>query len=350
MSRLNVRPAVVVLVAVALVGSVLAGGVVAQEGTPTAEEEEPMDETPTDGEEQEETPTDGEEQEETPTDGEEQEETPMEEPAEPEESYVRVLHASPDAPAVDVYVENETFLTNFSFGNVSDYVVLSPGNYSLTITAAGDREAVVFDGTVSLEPGARTIAAAGELRPNTATEFELVSWADDATQPAEDEAAVSVVHLSPDAPAVDVTTADGAVLAENVSYPTATNYTTVPAGNYTAQVRAAAPENDGPVVAEVDVSLEGETAYSALALGYLEPAENASLEQPFQVSLVEDATTVTENGTATVLLPLDDEMMDEPTPTEEAEEEPETTPTEEAEEEPETTPTDAGMTETAAEG
>jgi hypothetical protein len=333
MSRLNVRPAVVVLVAVALVGSVLAGGVVAQEGTPTAEEEEPMDETPTDGEEPAETPMD---------------EQPEEEPAEPEESYVRVLHASPDAPAVDVYVENETFLTNFSFGNVSDYVALSPGNYSVTITAAGDREAVVFDGTVTLEPGARTIAAAGELRPNTATEFELVSWADDATQPAEDEAAVSVVHLSPDAPAVDVTTADGAVLAENVSYPTVTNYTTVPAGNYTAQVRAAAPENDGPVVAEVDVSLEGETAYSALALGYLEPAENASLEQPFRVSLVEDATTVTENGTATVLLPLDDEMMDESTPTEEPEGE--ATPTEEPEEEPEATPTDAGMTETAAEG
>ncbi|WP_276260201.1 DUF4397 domain-containing protein [Haloglomus litoreum] len=361
MPRTTVRSVVTVLIALALVGSAAAGTTIAlgttqeeptpTEGTPMAETptgtpaEEAPEETPTE-EAPEETPTE-EAPEETPTE-EAPEETPTEEPTDnvtEGPSYVRALHASPDAPPVDVYVENQTFLTNLSFANVSDYAELAPGTYNLTVTAAGDREAVVFDGAVALEPGAVTIAATGATEPNTLTEFALVGYSDDAPQPAENESALRVLHLSPDAPTVDVTTAGGAVVAENLTFRNASDYVTVPAGNYTAEIRLATASNDGPIVTTANVSLQGGSAYSALALGYVVP-DNSS--QSFRVGLIEDATTVTENGTTTVRLPGDD-GMGEPTPTPEPEgtptPEPEGTPTAEPEgtptAEPEATPTEA---------
>lgn len=218
-----------------------------------------------------------------------------EEPDAQETSYLRVIHASPDAPPVDVMVDDETVLTDVPFGAVSDYLSLPAGSHNITITAANESDTVVFDGQVTVEPRTvTTLVAAGEVGENATTPFDPILFADDAVTPADDQAAISVVHLSPDAPAVDVTARNGSVvLANNVSYANASDYVTVPAGDYTVEIRQATADDDGPVVATTDVSLSGGTAYSALAVGYLE-SDNASAEAPFQVVLTEDATKTIE--------------------------------------------------------
>jgi hypothetical protein len=270
------RPTLAVLLAVTLLGSLVGGVVVAQQ---------------------------------VPTDDTDQTQ---------ESTYLRVVHASPDAPAVDVYVDNESTLTDVSFGAVSEYLSLDAGSYNVTITAAGDREAVVFEGNVTLDPRTvTTLAASGEVGEiatdgenvtdgenatdgenvtdgenatdgeNVTEPFAPVLYEDDALRPAANDSAISVVHLSPDAPAVDVTTANGTVLADSLTFQNRSEYLTVPAGDYTVQIRADAPDQNGTVVTTVDVSLEEGTAYSAMALGYL----NAMGEQrPFEVALTEDAT------------------------------------------------------------
>lgn len=217
-------------------------------------------------------------------------------------SYLRVVHASPDAPAVDVHVENETVLSNVSFGTVSDYLALPSGTYNVSIVANGT-DTAVFDGEVAVEPrSVTTVAATGEVTQDGEEPFEPVFFADDAFTPGANESALSVVHLSPDAPAVDITAGNGSVvLADNVSFGNASDYVTVPAGNYTVEIRPATAGNDGTVVATVDVSLAGGEAYSAFAVGYLTP-DDAPAETPFQVVLTEDATL-------TLKLPSDDETM-----------------------------------------
>jgi hypothetical protein len=206
-------------------------------------------------------------------------------------SYLRVVHASPDAPAVNVSVDNETVLSDVSFGAVSDYLSLQAGTYNVTIAAAEDPDTVVFDGEVTLDPASvTTVAASGEISEDAATSFEPVLFDDNAIEPGDNESAISVVHLSPDAPTVDVTAADGeVVLADNVSFQNASDYVTVPAGDYTVEIRAATEDNDGEVVTTVDASLENGTAYSAMAVGYLSP-NDAPADTPFEVLLTEDAT------------------------------------------------------------
>ncbi len=221
-------------------------------------------------------------------------------------AYVRAVHASPDAPAVDVLVNNETVLSNVSFGDVSEYLTVEAGTYNVTIAAADDPDTVVFDDAVTFEPRSVTsLAASGEISEDADTTFEPVLFEDSAFTPAENESAISIAHLAPDAPAVDVTAGNGSVvLADDVTFQNASDYVTVPAGNYTAEIRAATEDNNGSIVTTVDVSLHGETAYTAWAVGYLNPDE-APADTPFEVLLTEDATM-------TLQLPSDDmgEMED----------------------------------------
>ena len=83
---------------------------------------------------------------------------------------IRVLHASPDAPAVDV-VAGETgdaLFENVSFGE-SGYVEVPEGEYTLDIYPAGDRDTSVFEVDVSLTGGTVYSAfAIGYLEPEGA--------------------------------------------------------------------------------------------------------------------------------------------------------------------------------------
>jgi len=125
-------------------------------------------------------------------------------------SYLRVAHMSPDAPAVDVMIDNETVVEGAQFGNVTGYLTLPAGTYNATIAVADQSSNVLFEGNLTLEPRTvATLAASGEFSTGSSTDFEPVLFEDDAWEPNNDSAAVSLVHLSPDAPAVDVVVTEG---------------------------------------------------------------------------------------------------------------------------------------------
>lgn len=205
------------------------------------------------------------------------------------QAQIRLVHASPDAPPVDIYVDGEPAVENLSFGNATDYVSVQPGMHNITITEAGNPDNVVFQQDVPVRPGQYTIAAAGEISQNATQQFEPVLLVDDA-QVGQNESMVRLAHLSPDAPAVDVTVAGtGDVLFDNVTFGNATDYETVPPGNYTLEVRQATANNDGAVVQTVNVSVEGGQAYTAIATGYVNP-DQAPSNESFRVMVLEDMT------------------------------------------------------------
>lgn len=187
------------------------------------------------------------------------------------EARLRAVHASPDAPNVDVYVDDAEALTDVSFGTVSDYLPLSTGSHAVRITAAGDADTVVFDEEVELMAADYTAVALGELEEGAENAFAVQMLEDAAEAPDDETAVVRLVHASPDAPAVDVTVeSSGDAVFDGVAFgETAT--AEVPAGDYTLQVRGDTENNDGDVAASFDVTVEGGTAYTAIAAGYLTP-------------------------------------------------------------------------------
>ena len=201
---------------------------------------------------------------------------------------LRVAHMSPNAPNVDVYVDDSAVLEDVPFGAVSGYLDLSAGAHTVEVTAAGDPDTSVFEGEVSLESGqAYTVAAVGELGDMADQPFEPLVLEDDNSEVGSDTARVRLVHASPDAPAVDVTLAsNGDALYDGVSYGES-GYVEVPAGDYTLQVRGDTESNDGDVAASFDLSLAGGQVYTAFAAGYLTPDDEPA-DTPFELVVAQD--------------------------------------------------------------
>jgi hypothetical protein len=117
-------------------------------------------------------------------------------------ALVRLLHAVPDAPAVDVFVGGTLAAGGVRFGDLSGYLPLYAGEYPVEIRPAGG-SAVAISGTLRVTGGkAYTAAAVGRLAGSPAASIAV--FEDDQTKPAAGRSRLRVVHLSPDAPAVDV--------------------------------------------------------------------------------------------------------------------------------------------------
>ena len=215
----------------------------------------------------------------------------------------RVVHASPDAPNVDIYADEEPAIEDLGFGEVSSYAELEAGTYQVQVTAAGDPDTVVFDEEIEIESGmVNTAVAYGEATGGPETGFSVEILEDDLSDPGDDTSRVRLFHAVPDAGAVDVvvTQAPGGdggdgnetnggqnqVLFEGVDFGESDTQE-VPAGDYTLGVVPAGEENGQPV-AEFDLSAEGGTAYSAFAIGYVDP-EAADSDAAFEVVVAEDA-------------------------------------------------------------
>ena len=185
---------------------------------------------------------------------------------------VRVVHAIPDAPPVDVAVgDTDGVLDEFPFASVSPYVDLRKGSYEVTVTVddAGDVIATPFDEELTVEANTDyTVAATGTLDTEDDADPVLVPFVDDNDPAPADAARVRAVHLSPNAPPVDVAVAGGPALIEDLAFREASEYIEVPGGEYTLAIRAAGA-SPGDAVYTFDVTLEEATTYSAFALGLL---------------------------------------------------------------------------------
>ena len=118
-------------------------------------------------------------------------------------AWVRVLHGSPDAPAVDVKVNDANVLTNVAFGVISDYLPVDAGTYNIKVCAAGT-DTCVIDADLTFADGKKYTVAATDLLAS----IQAQVLEDSATANAE-QAQARVVHFSADTPAVDVLTQDG---------------------------------------------------------------------------------------------------------------------------------------------
>jgi Domain of unknown function (DUF4397) len=177
-------------------------------------------------------------------------------------ALVRVAHLSPDAPAVDVYVNDDKVLSGVGYPTVSKYLELPAGNYDLAVRPAGAAASSdpVVEATAEVEAGAAyTVAAVGALDDIAAEIF-----ADDLSAPASGKAKVRVIHAAPEVPAVDVAVEGGPTLFQEAEFPSATDYAQVAAGTYPVQVKAAGGDD---VLLEASLPVKAGTIYSVAAIG-----------------------------------------------------------------------------------
>jgi hypothetical protein len=174
---------------------------------------------------------------------------------------VRAVHASPDAPAVDILVNDNAAFTNAPFKGITEYASLEEGTYNVKVVPTGATDPVVIEADLALEGGKDyTVVALGTLE-----NIEPLVLLDNNATPAEGKAHVRFVHASPDAPAVDIAVKGGPVLFSNIAFKGIGDYLPVDAGTYDLEVRLAGTEN---VALDVPgVALQNGVVYTVFAMG-----------------------------------------------------------------------------------
>lgn len=173
---------------------------------------------------------------------------------------VRVFHASPDAPSVDVLVDGTPVFTDLAFTEGTMSAPLFEGQYNIKVNVAGS-SATVIDVDLDLEAGTDYSVLAVNDVANIAP-FVLV---DDNTID-EENARVRFFHASPDAPPVDIFVTDGPELFDNIPYLGTGDYIPVGPGTYDLEVRVA--DTDTVVLEVPGVELNAGSVYTVIAEGF----------------------------------------------------------------------------------
>lgn len=157
------------------------------------------------------------------------------------EARLRVFHASPDAPNVDVSIDGGRILEDVPYGASSEFLPLSVGLRHLTVSPAGG-DAKVIDAPLRLLPDTDYLAvAAGKL-----AEIAPLVFIADRSAPPSGSARVRVLHTAASAPAVDIyvtspgdSIGNATPVLSNVPFKAMSEYLTVPAGVYDIRVTVA---------------------------------------------------------------------------------------------------------------
>lgn len=158
---------------------------------------------------------------------------------------VRIVHASPDAPAVDIYVNGGIVLENLPFREYSEYLSLPAGTYTVEIKVTGT-STVVKQLSVPVQAGKDYTAIAVGYAGGNQPGFDVMLLEDDNSAPADGRIKLRVAHTAPGAPAVDIyvttpfeTLMGKEAVLKNVPFKAASGYLSVPIGMYQARVAVA---------------------------------------------------------------------------------------------------------------
>jgi hypothetical protein len=151
---------------------------------------------------------------------------------------VRVVHASADAPQVNVWLDGDMAFQGLNFKDYTDYTPVPPGTHTVALQVASSGVVARQQSFVLAPDVTYTFYAVGLVSKST---LNIIGTGDDPTAPAAGSTKVRVMHAASTAPAVDVyATAPFSTLSTplltDVAFAVSSGYLTVPAGTYQARV------------------------------------------------------------------------------------------------------------------
>jgi len=199
------------------------------------------------------------------------------------DATLRILHASPGSPAVDVLIDGQPFSQNLAFGTATDYAPLAEGKYKLQIVPTGQpADNAVVDKEIDLDSGKAYILAI--KNPLKDIDTDLIEVDLDAVSP--DKARIRAIQLSPDAGKVDFAVTGGDVLFNDLDNGDKSDYEEVDPGTYSFDLRA---DDDRVLFTASDVQLNNGTTYDVFIIGQI--ADSTLAIVPLATSVSTPCTT-----------------------------------------------------------
>jgi hypothetical protein len=213
-----------------------------------------------------------------------------------------VLHVSPDAPALDVYVDGTRSLTGLAFSQASAYIGLLPGSHQIQVTPT-TRLDVLLATAATFEAGRSYtwvlsgVILAADLNPPATQDLQFphyIQLIDNAGPAPDPRARLRVVNASPGAGPLDVRVSGPAstTLAASLGYGGVSLYASIPDGSYAVSVY---PPGGSTALATIPgVELQPQSAYTLVLAGVLPgkaAANPPNMVRGFQAVLLTDQTS-----------------------------------------------------------
>jgi hypothetical protein len=172
------------------------------------------------------------------------------------DGYVRIAHLSPKAPAMDMYLypfgdpARPTILRDVSYGDVSAYMTVSPGQYTLAMRGFGAPASSAPALVTTFMVSAGTAYTAAALGPDPGLRVEVLK---DQMASSSGRALVRVLQASLKNPRVSVRFGPD-VLARQLPFGSVTSYAAVPPGARTVRFTAPGGQATAPVRLAADTT------------------------------------------------------------------------------------------------
>jgi hypothetical protein len=149
-------------------------------------------------------------------------------------SQVRIIDASPDAPAIDIHQNSATGLYNVAFGTISSYIPVSPGAYTQSAYTAGTSQQLAAVRASFADGGQYTV-----ITGNTAGALQMSILRDQSTPAPNGRVALRVLNQTTRNGAFDLYLLPAGSpltalvpLASHASFGANTGYINAPSGTY----------------------------------------------------------------------------------------------------------------------
>ncbi len=214
-------------------------------------------------------------------------------------SEVRVIHASPDAPAVNIRLNDNEVVTALDYGASTGFATITAGPTDIAVEGiipGGNADVITVPAFDFVADTRNTILAINDV----ATIAPLVVE-ESATTPAATDVAIAVVHAAPTAPPVDIFVTDPGVDITGMMPLTTLAFTeSADAGALTAgpvQIRAAAGGNVVYDSGTIDLTPFSGSRLFISAIASTTAAEQAASPIKLLVATDTDAVTLRDTNT-----------------------------------------------------
>jgi Domain of unknown function (DUF4397) len=180
-----------------------------------------------------------------------------------------IYHSSPDAPDVNIIIDNEVINTEaFKYKNYSNYVDVQAGDRRIKFNSYSNGANFV-DSTLSFEAN----KFYSLFMVNVVSKAEVIKTQDAGDFPSAGKAMVRFVHLSPDAPPVDINwQGETSLLFSGKAFKEVTVFQEVPAKTYIMEVKVKG--GSGITLVVPDVLIKEAGFYTILLEGFDSPPVN----------------------------------------------------------------------------
>lgn len=151
-------------------------------------------------------------------------------------AHIRVFHAAPGAPEVDIYANGRLIANRIAFGQFTDYIAVPAGTYNIEAFPVGLHDSPILRVNVPIaERMAYTLAVIGIL-----PRIGILPVEDRYEPVTAGRVNIRFANLSPNAPNMNLAIRGGMNLFTDINYTEVSDYRAMLPGSYNMVVRPAA--------------------------------------------------------------------------------------------------------------